>query len=350
MRGRAAVPALLLVLGVLLTELTGCGSDRHPAPAPSTGRSVVPLPQPQPVPTRSVPIVPPKDPLPGGPVRPPEHGALLGAYAQPRPITQSGRIRAVVDLQGELGRPLDVVHTYHRWRDMFGTESDMAFQQSGATLLYSWAGTDTRKIVDGRYDRLITERARQIRSMGRPILLEWRWEMDRPNLRYEVASPATYIAAWRHLRSIFATQHVRNASWVWCPTADGFGPSGDAAAFYPGDAYVDWLCVDAYPGRRVRSLSTVLDPFLAWAQKHPRPIIVGEFGAPKSYGSRARARWLADAAAELRSDRQIKAACYYDSNPVRDKPVEGYGLRQDPAALAEFSELANDPYFNPRHR
>jgi hypothetical protein len=39
---------------------------------------------------------------------------------------------------------------------------------------------------------------------------------------------------------------VQNAAWVWCPTANGFA-DGQAAAFYPGNNEVDWICADAYP-------------------------------------------------------------------------------------------------------
>ncbi|HEY3504038.1 MAG TPA: glycosyl hydrolase [Actinocatenispora sp.] len=328
--GRAAVAVL-----VVLAALTACAAppDR-PAPTDPAGTP------------RAVATA--RGPLPGGPVRPPAHGAYLGAYAKPDPVTQPGRILAVDDLQGQLGRRLDIVHTYRKWTDPFDTESDRAFQDNGSVLLYSWAGTDTREITTGRYDTLIAERARQVRAMRRPILLEWRWEMDRPNLRAEMWSPADYVAAWRHLRTVFAAQHVTNASWVWCPTANGFAPGGDAPAFYPGDAYVDWLCVDAYPGRRVRPLTDVLTPFLTWARRHRKPIVIGEYGAPKSYGSPARAAWLRGAAAEFRANPQIRAACYYDSDPDRDRPVERYALRGDPRALAAFTAMARDPYFTPQ--
>jgi hypothetical protein len=331
--GRTAVAVLLAALAVL----AACTAPPGDA---TTGAATVAAGTPRAVATA-------RGPLPGGPVRPPVRGAYLGAYAKPDPVTQSGRVLAVDDLQGRLGRRLDVVHTYRKWGDPFGTESDRAFQDDGAVLLYSWAGADTREITAGRYDGLIADRARRIRAMRRPILLEWRWEMDRPNLRAEVRSPADYVAAWRHLRAVFAAQHVTNASWVWCPTAKGFGAGGDAAAFYPGDAYVDWLCVDAYPGRRVRSLSTVLAPFLAWARHRRKPIVIGEYGAPKSYGSAVRAAWLRGAAAELKANPQIRAVCYYDSDPDRDRPVERYALRGDAHALAAFAAMARDPYFNP---
>ena len=80
---------------------------------------------------------------------------------------------------------------------------------------------------------MIRKHADDIRAMGRPIMLEWRWEMDRPNLRAEVWSGADYVAAWKHIRQIFAEEGVTNASWVWCPTSDGFA-NGTGAGLLPG--------------------------------------------------------------------------------------------------------------------
>ena len=70
-----------------------------------------------------------------------------------------------------------------------------------------------------------------------------------------MGSGRDFVAAWDHIRAIFAAVGVKNAAWVWCPTANGFNPDGRAAAFYPGDNKVDWICADAYPSHRSVSTS-----------------------------------------------------------------------------------------------
>ncbi len=151
------------------------------------------------------------------------------------------------------------MHTYLTWQARFPTPSALAFLNQGSMLLISWAGTDTRQIMSGADDSWIRTRARQIKALGKPVFLEWRWEMDRPNLRSEVHSGAEYVAAWDHIRAIFAAVGVHNAAWVWCPTANGFS-DGQAAAFYPGSDEVDWICADAYPayGSTASFASTVI--------------------------------------------------------------------------------------------
>jgi hypothetical protein len=277
---------------------------------------------------------------------PPVSGAYFGAAVGPAPFTQVNEINAVNALQRQLGRKLNIVHTYVKWRAEFPRQSDLAFLGQGSMLLISWAGTDTRQISSGADDAWIRTRALQVKALGKPVFLEWRWEMDRPNLRGQVHSGADYVRAWDRIRSIFATAGVRNAAWVWCPTAAGFA-DGQAAAFYPGDAEVDWVCADAYPDYGSEaSFASTAGPFLAWASHHGKPVMIGEFGVPVSYGDRQRARWLRAAQQVVTGDRQIKALLYYDADPAGQGPAGSYSLGGD-AALAVFRSMARQPYFNP---
>ncbi len=302
------------------------GSGHHPAPQPST--TVNP---------RTAPV-------------PPAHGAYFGAWVKPVTYTQPDRIAAVDTLQRQIGRKFDIVHTYVRWLEPFPTSSDLAFMRQGSTLLLSWGGVDPRAIVAGTYDSWIRQRARAIKATRKRIFLEWLWEMDRPNLRAEVHSPADFIAAWKHIRAIFAQQHVRNVAWVWCPTAKGFA-SGDAAAFYPGNKQVDWVCADVYPGPGgYRSFASTAQPFLDWAARHPKPVMIGEYGVPQSYSPAQRAQWLSGAAQTVRQDPQIKALVYFDGDPAGRLPDGRYSLTNDLNAIQAFRSIGRQPYFNPLGR
>ena len=84
---------------------------------------------------------------------------------------------------------------------------------------------------------------------------------------------------------------------------------------------MDWVCADAYPGpgRRPHS-SAIIQPFLGWAARHPKPIMIGEYGVPQTYGAPLRAQWLRDAEQTVVRDPQIKALVYFDSNTTRHFP------------------------------
>ena len=279
----------------------------------------------------------------------PARGAYFGAWVRQGAYNQPEQIAALDTLQGALGRRLDIVHSYLVWRGKFPTTSDSVAVSQGSTLLVSWTGTDSSAVNSGNADRAIRQLARQIKAFGKPIFLEWRWEMDRPNLRAVVGTPEEFIAAWKHVRAIFAQQHVRNAAWVWCPTAKGFAPGGNAAAYYPGNAEVDWVCADAYPGfGPYRSFADTAQPFLSWASHHPKPVMIGEYGVQESYGPQQRAQWLRAAAKTVQDDPQIKALVYFDANTAGAVAEDAMALGYGTAPMQAFREIADSPYFNPR--
>jgi hypothetical protein len=291
----------------------------------------------------------PEPPLPKTPlaIPAPATGAYFGAWVDPAMYGQRGHIGAVNALQLQIGRRLDIVHTYLRQPGTFPTASDLAWVRQGSMLLVSWALNDSKGIAAGEWDTSIRQRAQEFKALGQPMFLEWRWEMDRPNLRFQVGSPADYVAAWKHIRLIFAEQHVTNVAWVWCPTARGFA-SGSAQAYYPGNDEVDWVCADAYPrpGSRA-SFAAIIQPFLTWAARHPKPIIIGEYGVPQTYDPALRTRWLRDAEQTVVRNRQIKALVYFDSNTTQTSPASSFGLGAGP--LGVFRGIADNRYFNP-HR
>lgn len=291
-------------------------------------------------------VSPNPGPFAGGPVHPPAAGALLGAWVRPRRLTDVERVAAVHGFEDQLGRRLAIVNTYRRLDEEFATPSDRRFIKGGATLMISWAVGDTRSITMGLQDEVIRQRARTLRKLGSPVMLRFRWEMDRPNLTASIWTPQDYIEAWQHTRKIFDAEGARNVSWVWCPTAEGF-MSGRAPGFYPGDDTVDWVCVDTYAGATLAPFSALIQPFLSWASTHRKPIVVGEFGIGRGWGPQTRASWLREAFAFVRTVPQIKALAYFESDPDGRDDKRSFSLSGDPVALSAFAEAARNTYFTP---
>ncbi|QXJ26800.1 hypothetical protein AGRA3207_005652 [Actinomadura graeca] len=309
---------------------------------------------------------------------PPEKGAYFGAWVPPgigggpkapspgrTSATPSGGSSAkpavkdadrpgmapVVGFERELGRQLDIVQNYAGWKAPFPGDLDSSVLDGNRYLLLTWGGADTREIVQGTHDELIRDRARAIKATGKPVFLRWSRDMDKKSAQAKVHSATDFIAAWKHLRAIFKQEKVDNVAWVWCPSARGFG-SGNAGSFYPGDGEVDWICADAQPGGDYdyRDLSEAVKLFMEWARGRAKPIMIAEFGVPRSYGER-RAEWLR-AAAKTLQDPQIKAVVYFDSDEqaedARDKR-RAFSVTGDKRAVSALRELATTPYFNPRN-
>jgi hypothetical protein len=331
---------LLMIGGLTVAGLAGCGGARDPGAAgPHATRSSGARP-------RHRTTVKPPPPTPPGESLIPASGAYLGAYVQPASYTGPGEIAAFGAFEHQLGRPLQVVHVYQRWGSSFPTQADRYFADHGKVLLLTWGGApNTKAIIAGRDNAMIRATARALKALGHPILLEFRHEMDRPNLQWTIHGPAAYIAAWDHIRAIFAAVGATNVSWVWCPTGYGF-QVGRAQAFYPGDREVDWVCADVYASSPAQSLTQAAGPFLRWASGHHKPVIIGEFAVGGNPGGWA--RWLAAAGRLARRDPQIKAMVYFDANGTDSNghPFR-YSLGGHPAALAAFARLLGQRYFRP---
>jgi len=271
--------------------------------------------------------------------------STVAAGLAPEPPAQDGAYfgasndHALTALEGILGRKVDIAAVGQPWDQPFPRPAATAALNGDRYLMLSLTDGktkfDDRGLVSGRYDQVIRQRAAEIKALHKPVFLRWQWDMDLT----KAATAADHIAAWKHLREIFRGAGADNVAWVWCPSAAGF--NGAAADYYPGDDQVDWICADAYQPVKggYTELSDVLKPFLGWAAQHSKPIMIGQFGVPQSYGSR-RAEWLRKAAQTLQRS-QIKAVVYADTAKE--------SVDHDATAGSALREMATSPFFNPRN-
>lgn len=330
---KTSLPAAGLVM-VLAVAAAGCTPPAEEVP-PSPVR-----------PSPSVDVMPPPAAGPfvttGRGPQIPESGAWFGAYVD-APQRTGDRLDAIDGFEKLIGRDLAIAHSFHPWREDFPSTYDYELVHRNMLLMVSWAGTDTRSIMTGVYDEEIRRRAEAVRSFRVPILLRYRWEMDRPNLQNVVHSPEDFVAAWKRVRGIFTEVGATNAAWVWCPHADGF-IDGRAQPYYPGDDQVDWLCADVYPGQEMYSFTELMAPVLEFARQRPRPLIIGEFGVEQKERG-VRAAWFDDMRALLHQHPQIKAVVYFNGKQDT-RPKYDTTLAAELDAVQAFTTLANDPHLS----
>ena len=159
-------------------------------------------------------------------------------------------------------------------------------------------------IANGSYDSYLTTWARAAKAHGRPFLFRWNWEMNGTWFSWGAqakSNPAAYVAAWRRFHNIVKAQGATNVTWVWCPNSV-FAGSTSLSSLYPGDAYVDWTCVDAYNFGRIplkndiwKSFYTLMKPtydqLMSLAPN--KPILIGETASTEWGGSKS--AWITDA-------------------------------------------------------
>ena len=279
--------------------------------------------------------------------RSPTRSAYLGAFVTPHvgeTVAQADvrlELAQIGNFDGAIGRPLGLVHVYQPWATPVKVATLAALASTGATPVIDWTCTSDASIIDGSQDSLISSYAESLKSYGRPVFLRWFWEMNlvalpRASGCLGSLGSAGYVKAWQHIWTIFHSDGATNVAFVWCPSI--LAPSV-SAAYYPGDAYVDWIGWDGYDRtQNPAMLQTQFLPFYDQWVTHGKPMMIGETGATTD-----QATYLAQLTAVLPvSFPQVHAILYYDSKSDSD-----WTLVNTPGqpGFTQFVTMGQTPYF-----
>ena len=278
----------------------------------------------------------------------PDSGALLGMYGKPKngDWTKAGVKARFNRLESLAGRTFDIGHYYYGFTSRFPTWRERWHRNNGRVPLVSWDARTSTQVTSGQHDATIRARADNVKAHKDPVLIRYGWEMAEGVNHAAAGSAAQFKAAWRHIVSIFRSRGADNAQFVWCPTAWSFH-SGAAQQYYPGDAWVDWICADGYnwaprrAGDPWREFEEIFDAFYSWASLRNKPLMVGEFGVQeRSAGQKG--DWFRAIPQTLQNEfPAIKAIVYFDSN----NPYPWW-MDTTASSVAGFKEMALDPYLN----
>jgi len=247
------------------------------------------------------------------------------------------------------------------------------------------AGT-TGRIARGEVDRYILDRAAELRRWQRPVLLRINHEMNgnwfpwsirgrdgavRPDNGY-----AQYIGLWRRAVILFrggtraqidarlsdaglpaltvsgeSFEPAGNVAFVWCASDGG---SDDPLAYYPGDAYVDWVGVDVYAkgtgadpdgpegpqtsfgAHMSRRADVIYNRFSGPASAGHKPFMIGEWGL---WGTDD-AGWIGSMFDWVEAHPKVKALSYFNRDASGQHRLEGFPA----AARAYAARIGNARY------
>ncbi len=267
----------------------------------------------------------------------PASGVYLGAFAnEPGGITT---------LETAIGRTLALDRTYVPWTFTGWSNRIAPDKAAGRIPELAWSAAPTTTaaaIAAGTQDGVILAAARAMRDSGTQIMLVPWYEFDQPrgHKRF-IGGPKRVVAAWRHMVGLFRAVGATNVHFIWTPMAYDFGPYANvnAAAFYPGNAYVHWIGADAYnfPGVPFRTQAELLDPALAFAHKHAKPFIVGETASLSSNAETP--AWIEAYGSWAALHPHVKAITYFDSISPKGND---FRLIAHASVLAAFAALGQD--------
>jgi hypothetical protein len=217
--------------------------------------------------------------------------SYLGVYAAEAPGSYAG----VTAFAKVTGVTPDVAMYYSSWFEPFRASFAMTAAEHGAVPLVQIepAGIRLAAIASGKYDGYLSSYAAAVHSYRHPVILSFGHEMNGSwySWGYQHTSPAVFVAAWRHIVTLFRAFGDRNVTWLWTVNIidkkNGSIPA--PAPWWPGSSYVTWVGIDGYYLKSPWTFAPLFGPTIAAVREMTHaPILISETGAAPAAGKPAK--------------------------------------------------------------
>lgn len=285
-----------------------------------------------------------------------------GVFIESSPLGKPG-LKAWDTWTTKVGGRSAYVMWYADWSSNFQGFAVTNAYERASTPVITWEMKNRRgqityaDILSGKYNTYIDSWATDAKADGRSIVVRLGHEMNGDWYGWGGAqngsseqSPQQFIAMWRYVRGRFQSKNVTNVRWAWCVNHESV-PNvswNQPEEYYPGDAYVDWICADGYNWGTSQTWSSwktfdeVFAPIYAQltALAPSKPFMIGELASSELGGSKA--TWITAAASSMATSYpQLRAFMWFNVNKETDWRVESSA-----SSLSAFrSAFVSDPLF-----
>jgi hypothetical protein len=136
------------------------------------------------------------------------------------------------------------------------------------------------RIAAGTYDQYLQTYAGSVRDFGHAVVIGFGHEMNAPwyswGYTHKDVPAATFVAAWRHIVTLFRAEGAENVTWLWTINVDT-PKTGPIAEWWPGKADVTWVGIDGYYTRPNDTFSSVFGHTIKQVRRITKdPILLSE--------------------------------------------------------------------------
>ena len=225
---------------------------------------------------------------------------------------------------------------YSGWHEPFQVRfAEVAAKHHAAPLVQiNPTGISLTAIASGRYDPYLRSYASAVKAFRGRVILSFGHEMNGNwySWAYRHTSPAAFVAAWRHIVTVFRAAGARNVTWLW--TVNVMQPSQhipSPARWWPGRSYVTWVGIDGYYLDPSWTFASLFGPTIKAVRRLTLdPILISEVGVAPAAGKPAK---IANAFAGVRAY-GLLGLVWFDANAHGDWRISS------PAAEAAFRRAA----------
>ena len=265
----------------------------------------------------------------------------LGVYEPDAPGSTAG----VDQFTHDIGKQPNLVSYYSPWQEAFqrGFATSLASRGAETVVQIDPKNVPLALIANGQYDGYLRSYAAEVKAFGRQVVLSFGHEMngDWYSWGYRHTSSAVFVAAWRHVVSVFRTAGANNVTWLWTVNIiDKNVPIPNPAKWWPGDSYVNWVGIDGYYYTPSQTFAQVFGPTIVDVRELTKaPILIAETGASLAAGQQAK---INDLFAGVESY-GLLGFMWFDAdstNPSDGEPLQWH--INNPVALATFGQDARE--------
>jgi hypothetical protein len=251
----------------------------------------------------------------------------------------------------------------------FPTELANGLRKRGVTPFIWWQPIDPaelgssryasyQNIIRGKHDTYIRDWARAAKAFGRPVVVRFAHEMNGTWFPWSIGNhgntPGSFVKAWRHVVSEFRAVGARNVKFLWSPYN---AEAGGYVAFYPGNAYVDYVGVTSLnwgnerwrwlPDLLARPMQILRNVSRSGAFPQGKPVILPEVGSNHLGGPKA--DWIRSGYAHAyKKYPTIRAMVYLDYNTAAitaGQPDWRLVMPEDGSAMSAYRSISSKPIF-----
>ena len=213
---------------------------------------------------------------PGPGSLPANQASYLGVYEKGPPTAY----QPVGEFTRQVGTQPNLVGYYSGWGEPFKTSFAETVSGHGAATILQWDPTlaSVSEIAAGGYDGYLRSFADSVRDFGHPVVIGFGHEMNAYwySWGYGHLPAPTFVAAWRHIVTLFRGQRADNVTWLWTLQADEAG-TGPIASWWPGGQYVTWVGIDGYYYRPSETFFSIFGQTIAQLRAFTaKPVLLSE--------------------------------------------------------------------------
>jgi mannan endo-1,4-beta-mannosidase len=262
----------------------------------------------------------------------PRLAAYLGAFEPGAPPDYA----PVATFAQTAGRPPNLAGYYSGWAQPFDVPFADSLRAHGVIPFVQIDPTDASvsAIADGSYDEYLRSYADSVRNFSDAVVIGFGHEMNANwySWGYGHVPPSTFIAAWRHLVTVFRQQGADNVTWLWTVQSDEKG-TGPVASWWPGASYVTWVGVDGYYYRPTDTFATVFGPTIDQVRKFTSdPVLLSETAVGPAAGPFSKIQDLFRGM----STYNTLGLVWFDKKQTRGKYHQDWRLEDNPSAEISF--------------